>query len=187
MWRIKGRLNQVLDYIENDEKTKTEDLESVLKYATQKEKTGVSVDDEGTPVIKQLVSGVKCTPEIAFQEMRAVKKHFGKEGGTLAYHGYQSFAPGECTPEEAHEIGKQLIKELYGDEYQVVIATHLDKKNHLHNHFVINTVSRIDGIKFHRTAEDYKQMQEVSDRICREHGLSVIKGPKGRGKNYGEW
>ena len=187
MWRIKGRLNQVLDYIENDEKTKTEDLESVLKYATQKEKTGVSVDDEGTPVIKQLVSGVKCTPEIAFQEMRAVKKHFGKEGGTLAYHGYQSFAPGECTPEEAHEIGKQLIKELYGDEYQVVIATHLDKKNHLHNHFVINTVSRIDGIKFHRTAEDYKKMQEVSDRICREHGLSVIKGPKGRGKNYGEW
>lgn len=55
LWRIKGRLNQVLDYIENDEKTKTEDLESVLKYATQKEKTGVSVDDEGTPVIKQLV------------------------------------------------------------------------------------------------------------------------------------
>ena len=70
----------------------------------------------------------------------------------------------------------------------MIVATHLDKENHLHNHFVVNTVSFADGIKYHRTRKDYHEMQTVSDELCREYGLSVIEHPQqGRGKQYGEW
>ena len=120
--------------------------------------------------------------------MIAVKKRFGKEGGVVAYHGYQSFAPNEATPEMAHEIGVRLAKVLWGEKYQVLVATHLDKENHLHNHFVVNTVSFVDGIKYHRTEKDYFDMQRESDRLCREYGLSVIENPqRGKSKHYGEW
>ena len=88
----------------------------------------------------------------------------------MAYHGYQSFAPGEATPELAHEIGLALAKKLWGEKYQVLVATHLDRENHLHNHFVLNTVSFVDGIKYHRTEQDYFDMQRESDRLCREYG-----------------
>lgn len=68
------------------------------------------------------------------------------------------------------------------------MATHLDKENHLHNHFVLNTVSFVDGIKYHRTKKDYHDMQETSDALCREYGLSVIEHPqRGKSKHYGEW
>lgn len=117
-----------------------------------------------------------------------VKGWLGKEDGTVAYHGYQSFAPGEATPEIAHEIGIKLAKQLWGEKYQVIVATHLDKSNHLHNHFVVNTVSFLDGIKYHRTGQDYRQMREVSDALCWEYGLSVIDQPElGKSKQYGEW
>ena len=117
-----------------------------------------------------------------------MKKRFGKESGTVAYHGYQSFAPGEATPEIAHEIGMKLAARLWGDRYQVIVATHLDKENHLHNHFVLNTVSFVDGIKYHRTKKDYHDMQTVSDELCREYRLSVIENPQyGKAKQYGEW
>ena len=135
----------------------------------------------------RFVSGVNCHPDTAGEEMLMVKRRFDKEGGTLAYHGYQSFAPGEATPELAHEIGIKLAQRLWGDRYQVLVATHLDKANHLHSHFVVNTVSFVDGIKYHRTKQDYKEMQRVSDELCREYNLSVIRNPKGRGKHYGEW
>lgn len=82
----------------------------------------------------------------------------------------------------------ELAQSLWGDRYQVVVATHLDKANHLHNHFVLNTVSFVDGIKYHRTAKDYHDLQAVSDALCREYGLSVIENPQpGKGKHYGEW
>ena len=136
----------------------------------------------------RFVSGINCSPATARDEMLAVKKRFGKENGTVAYHGYQSFAPGEATPELAHEIGVKLATRLWGDRYQVIVATHLDKENHLHNHFVVNTVSFADGIKYHRTRKDYHEMQAVSDELCRKYGLSVIEHPQqGRGKQYGEW
>ncbi|OKZ75765.1 MAG: hypothetical protein BHV93_00325 [Clostridiales bacterium 52_15] len=89
------------------------------------------------------MSGINCSPATARDEMLAVKKRFGKKDGTVAYHGYQSFAPGEATPELAHEIGVKLATRLWGDRYQVIIATHLDKENHLHNHFVLNTANDI--------------------------------------------
>ena len=144
-------------------------------------------NEDGTP-LHRFVSGINCSPATARDEMLAVKKRFGKKDGTVAYHGYQSFAPGEATPELAHEIGVKLATRLWGDRYQVIIATHLDKENHLHNHFVVNTVSFVDGIKYHRTKKDYHDMQTVSDELCREYRLSVIENPQyGKAKQYGEW
>lgn len=181
LWAVRGNLGVVLDYAANPEKT---DLMNLLRYATQQRKT--TVQEEGTPV-KQLVTGIHCAPATACQEMQAVKKRFGKEKGVIAYHGYQSFAPGECTPELAHEIGVKLARQLWGDRYQVLVATHLDRGNHLHSHFVINTVSYVDGKKFYRSGQDYRAMREASDALCREYGLSVIENPQpGKTKHYAE-
>lgn len=136
---------------------------------------------------KSLVYGIRCHKDTAVQDMMAVKRKFKKTDGVIAYHGYQSFAEGEVTPDTAHEIGKALAKELWGNRYQVLITTHLDKDSHIHNHFVINTVSYVDGKKYHRTKQDYYRMREVSDRLCKEYGLSVIENPKTKGKSYAEW
>ena len=116
---------------------------------------------EAEELMEQYVSGVNCAPTTAREEMIAVKKRFGKEDGIVAFHGYQSFAPGECNPAMAHEIGKKLAEELWGGQYQVLIATHLDKANHLYNHFVVNSVSFLDGKRYHRTNQDYRDMQTV--------------------------
>ena len=193
LWRITGRIGKVVDYATNPEKTENpafdgEDISAVISYAMQQEKTGgYLISDEGEDILRQFVSGINCCPSTAVSEMIAVKRHFGKEGGTTAYHGYQSFAPGEATPEMAHEIALKLAKQLWGERYQVVVATHLDKANYLHSHFVLNTVSFVDGKKFHRTAQDYRDMQIVSDDLCKEYGLSVVKRPEGKSKSYGEW
>lgn len=193
IWRVKGWLGKLVIYVENPGKTtnpksvKAEGLEDVLRYAVNSSKTQKS-DDEDAEILHSFVSGINCHPSTARQEMSAVKKRFGKEGGVVAYHGYQSFAPGEATPEIAHEIGVKLAQELWGNGYQVIVATHLDKQNHLHSHFVVNTVSFTNGIRYHRTAKDYHDMQTVSDRLCREYGLSVIENPQyGQSKHYGEW
>lgn len=179
-------------------------LSDVIAYAVQEEKTrcrergksaaqnGMDMEDEiadeGEPVLQQYVSGINCTPSTARFEMLAVKKRFGKDEGIMAFHGYQSFAPGECTPAMAHEIGRKLAEELWGGRFQVLVATHLDKAHHLHNHFVVNSVSFADGLRYHRTNQDYRDMRRVSDRLCREYGLSVIEHPRKRvSKHYGEW
>ena len=102
--------------------------------------------------------------------------------------GISLFAPGECTPAMAHEIGVRLARELWGERFQVLVATHLDKAHHLHNHFVVNSVSYADGKRYHRTNQDYRDMRSVSDRLCREYGLFVIEHPHpGMSKQYGEW
>ena len=200
IWRIKGWLGKVVIYVENPDKTENpafyekqemtdrqaQGLSDVIDYAVNSEKTQTA--DEATEVMQQFVSGVNCHPATAREEMIAVKKRFGKEDGTVAYHGFQSFAPGEATPEMAHEIGVRLAQQLWGDKYQVIVATHLDKDSHLHNHFVVNTVSFLDGLKYHRTEKDYYEMQKASDAICREYGLSVIENPqRGKSRQYGEW
>ena len=190
IWRVKGWLGKVVIYVENPDKTdnpafyekrdmsdrQVQGLSDVIDYAVNNEKTQTT--DEAADVVQQFVSGVNCHPGTAREEMLAVKRQFGKEDGIVAYHGYQSFAPGEATPELAHEIGVKLAKQLWGEKYQVIVATHLDKSNHLHNHFVVNTVSFLDGIKYHRTGQDYRQMRETSDALCREYGLSVIDQPE---------
>lgn len=192
IWRVHGRIGKVLDYVENAEKTTAVssgdgDLSDVIDYAIQQRKTSQTQVRDGEEVVQRFVSGINCHPNTAKMEMQKIKKFYGKEDGVIAYHGYQSFAPGEATPEIAHEIGIKLAQQLWGDRYQVLVATHLDRANHLHSHFVINTVSFVDGIKYHRTKEDYQEMRRVSDALCREYGLTVIRNSKGRGMTYNEW
>ena len=192
IWRVHGRIGKVLDYVENAEKTTAVsggdgDLSDVIDYAIQQRKTSQTQVRDGAEVVQRFVFGINCHPNTAKMEMQKIKKFYGKEDGVIAYHGYQSFAPGEATPEIAHEIGIKLAQQLWGDRYQVLVATHLDRANHLHSHFVINTVSFVDGIKYHRTKEDYQEMRRVSDTLCREYGLTVIRNSKGRGMTYNEW
>jgi hypothetical protein len=191
LWRVKGYIGKVVMYAINPEKTS-----EPVSYQTAAKGAGAEdtlsgivsyVERDEATNLKSLVYGIKCHKDTAVQDMMAVKRKFEKTDGVIAYHGYQSFAEGEVTPDKAHEIGKALAKELWGNRYQVLITTHLDKDSHIHNHFVINTVSYLDGKKFFRSNKDYYQMREVSDRLCKEHGLSVIKNPKAKGKSYAEW
>ena len=200
IWRVNGWLGKVVIYVENPDKTTnpgffrnkvqspecSQGLDGVIAYAVNSRKTEQHRED--ADILERFVSGVNCHPATARAEMLAVKKRFGKEDGTIAYHGYQSFAPGEATPEIAHKIGMELAQRLWGNRYQVVVATHLDKANHLHNHFVLNTVSFVDGKKYFRSVKDYHELQATSDALCREYGLSVIENPQpGKSKHYGEW
>lgn len=178
IWRVKGWLGKVVVYVENPDKTTNpkfftdkdmaeqdgQELSDVIRYAVNSRKTQ-KADNEDCAVVHRFVSGINCSPSTARDEMLAVKKRFGKESGTVAYHGYQSFAPGEATPEMAHEIGMKLAARLWGDRYQVIVVTHLDKENHLHNHFVLNTVSFVDGIKYHRTKKDYHDAEQNGLRL----------------------
>lgn len=191
LWRVKGYIGKVVMYAINPEKTS-----EPVSYQTDAKGAGAEdtlsgivsyVERDEATNLKSLVYGIKCHKDTAVQDMMAVKRKFEKTDGVIAYHGYQSFAEGEVTPGKAHEIGKALAKELWGKRYQVLITTHLDKDSHIHNHFVINTVSYVDGKKYHRTKQDYYNMREVSDRLCKEYGLSVIRNPKAKGKSYAEW
>lgn len=181
IWRIKGRADSAIDYASDITKTRFTDSErqalaDVIEYAANEDKTENRI----------FVSGVNCSTLYAKDQFNTTKKRFGKDGGTVAFHAYQSFAEGEATPKEAHDIGIALANELWGDSFQVVIATHLNTKC-LHNHFVINSVSFKDGKRFHSTAESYRQMREVSDRLCKEYGLSIVAEPKSRGKSYRQY
>ena len=182
IWAVKGEVGHVLRYVQNEEKTdlamQSGDLAAALQYIGQPEKTEM----------QRYVSGVNCDPQSARECMEQVKARYCKSGGTVAFHAYQSFAPGEVTPELAHQIGVQLANELWGDRFQVVVATHLDKETHIHNHFVVNSVSFVDGKRFHSDAKFLHRMREVSDRLCRENSLSVVQNPwQGKAKHYAEY
>ena len=98
---------------------------------------------------------------------------YRKENGILAFHAYQSFNEGEVTPKIAHEIGVKLANEMWGDRFQVVVSTHLNTE-HLHNHFVINSVSFKDGKKYYSNLTNTALLRKTSDEICEEYGLSVL-------------
>jgi len=168
----------VVDYATNPDKTGNPEhlpgsgktdmtaLWDVMAYATRPSATEQ----------KYYVTGINCVPEIARQQMTLTKMRYGKEGGIVAFHAYQSFAPGEVTPQKAHAIGKELARCLWGSRFEVVVATHLDKK-HIHCHFVINSVSFKDGKRYNDCKASYREFREMSDQICREQRLSVIKNP----------
>lgn len=113
-------------------------------------------------------------PDTAFYEMKNVKKQFFKTGGIECFHAIQSFAEKEVTPEQAHEIGIKLAEELWEDRFQVIVSTHLNTDN-IHTHFVLNSVSFLDGKRFCNTKKDYATMRKTSDRLCEDYGLSVLK------------
>ena len=185
IWDVKDRLDRVIDYATNPGKTENLDfpdavfqgLRDVLDYTQEDLKTE-----------KQFyVTGINCDPATAYEQMSRTKLQFQKTDGILAFHSYQAFAPGEATPETAHAIGVKLANELWGGRFEVVVSTHLDK-HHLHNHFVLNSVSFMDGKRYYDNNTTYALMRQTSDRLCREYSLSVIENPKrGKSKHYAEW
>lgn len=171
-WPVKGSLKDVVKYAENPDKSTNpkyldKDLAAALKYIANSDKTD-----------RQLfVSGINCPTVRAYEQMTATKQRFGKLGGNVAYHGYQSFKSGEVTPEEAHEIGIKSAKKMWGNDYEIVVATHLNTDN-IHNHIVVNSVSFKTGRKFENHISDHIRFREISDEICKEYNKSVIEGAK---------
>ena len=178
IWAVKDDLRRVLNYIENPDKTKEEQsdgLKEVLAYTTQGYKTNE----------KEYITGINCEPSTSLKQMMNTKLSYNKMDGRLAFHAVQSFKPGEVTPEECHSLGVQLAKQMWGDRFEVVVSTHLDK-DHLHNHFVVNSVSWVDGKKFTNCKKDYQKFKQISDQLCRDNHLSIIQKPD-KGKQYAEW
>ena len=179
IWAVKDDLRRVLNYIENPDKTKEElsdGLKEVLAYTTQGYKTNE----------KEYITGINCEPSTSLKQMINTKLSYNKMDGRLAYHAVQSFKPGEVTPEECHSLGVQLAKQMWGNRFEVVVSTHLDK-DHLHNHFVVNSVSWVDGMKYDNRKKDIDHFRKLNDAICKQHGLNVIEKPEGKAMNYGEW
>ena len=146
IWKIKNRFDNVIDYVSNKDKTDN----------------------------KKYVSGINCLPETAFKEMSIVKKQYNKTNGILGFHAYQSFKGYEVTSDEAHEIGIRLAEELWGDRFQVIVATHTNTKN-VHNHFFINSVSFVDGKKYYDNKVNYAIMRRASDDLCKEYELQTLE------------
>lgn len=174
IWKVQKRIDKVISYTTNEEKTKNnnseyginnfDDIKQVMNYATNPDKTE-----------KQFfTTGINCAVKEADKQMQFVKIIYGKENGILAFHAYQSFNEGEVTPEIAHEIGVKLANEMWGDRFQVVVSTHLNTK-HFHNHFVINSVSFKDGKKYYSNLTNTALLRKTSDEICEEYGLSVLR------------
>ena len=155
---IKVNLKKALDYIENPDKT----------------------DD------KMFVSSYGCSYETADIEFQMLLDQAFKKGNNLAHHLIQAFEPGETTPEQVHEIGRQLADEVLGGKYPYVITTHIDK-GHLHNHIIFCAVDMANQRKYISNKQSYAYIRRTSDRLCRENGLSVVKPGKDKGKSYAEW
>ena len=184
IWDVSDNLKRVLDYISNPDKTKTPN-ESDYHYNGLKQAISYTTQDSKTE--KQLyVSGINCSMATAFQDMMITKKAFQKTDGILAYHAYQSFVPGEVDAEVAHQIGIELAEAMWGERFEVLVSTHLDQE-HYHNHFVINSVSFKDGLKYYDNKENYKKLRKLSDDLCRKYHLSVIENPKKKAMHYAEW
>ena len=157
--------------------TKTHPIKSTLKaaidYICNPDKT------DG----KLLVSSFGCAAETADIEFEWTRRHAIDKGTHLGRHLIQAFEPGEVSAEEAHEIGMQLAKEILGGKYEFVLTTHIDK-GHIHNHLIFNAVSFTDHKHYHSNKHSYHEIRRASDRLCREHGLSVIVPGQDKGKSY---
>ncbi len=152
-------------------------LRQAIDYITNPVKTGEQL----------LTDYVRCDPGHAAQQMMDTKRTLGKTAGRQCYHIIQSFKPDEITPELAHEIARQFAAEHLSG-YEAVIATHVDKA-HIHSHIVFNSVNAVTGKMYHSTRENYyQQIRRISDRLCRENGLSIIlQGENTKSISYIEW
>ena len=159
---IRGTLSKALAYISNPDKTED----------------------------KLLISTYGCASETAAQEFEWTRKIAEQKGmkpvRIIARHVIQSFDVGEVTPELAHEIGKQFADEILGGKYEYVLTTHTDK-NHVHNHLIFNAVDFVDHHAYKSYKKIYYDMREVSDRLCKENGLSVIPPSQNKGMDYKEY
>lgn len=175
---VRNHLKRCLDYTANPEKTEVEiDLQKVLAYTENGDKTEHQL----------FVTGFNCDSANAYGQMQSTKRRYRKmnPGHVQGYHVIQSFAPGEVTPQRAHEIGCEFARRAFADRYEVTVSTHLNT-GALHNHIVFNSVSFADGKMFRNDFRGYFQgIRAVSDQLCREYGISVIN-PKQKGKAYAE-
>ena len=156
-----------------------ENLRSILGEAMNRDRTEQDL----------FQSALGCTLASSFADMLTVKKQWRKLGGVEGYHLVQSFAPGEATPELAHQIGLELAQRLLGGEFQAVVSTHLNTRC-VHNHIVWNSVSLTDGRKYRSNEKSYyTQVRRISDELCRKYGLSLIQpGRTGQpGRPYAQW
>ena len=156
---IKSTLSKALDYIENPDKT------------------------DG----KMLISSFGCSYETADIEFGYTLSQALDKGSNLAFHLIQSFAPGEVDYEKAHEIGKQLADAVTKGQHEYVVTTHIDK-GHIHNHVIFCAVNFVDHHKYNSNKRSYYGIRNMSDKLCRENGLSVVVPGKGsKGKSYAEY
>ncbi len=171
---IRNCLSFTCSYIMNMDKTQ---LSKTEEYITNEEKT----------LNRKFVSTFNCGSQNPSADMLMTKKLYGKQNRKVAgYHVIQSFAPGEVTPELAHEIGCKLVENSIADSYETVVTTHVNK-GHLHNHVLFNSVSFQNGKMYCNRLKDYfKDIRGVSDSLCKQYGLSVVK-PSTKGKHYAMW
>lgn len=174
---IKARLDERINYAITADKTKA--LVDKIDYAINESKTEHAL----------YASAVNCdSVETAYDEMNEVKIRYRKTDYVIGYTFIQSFSPQEkITPLQAHDIGVRLAQEFFGDRFQVVVGTHIDKA-HLHNHFVINSVSYIDGKKYLNKLHYLNDIRAISDRLCAERGLSIVTPNKRNSTEpYSDW
>ena len=180
IWDVKSHLSQLIAYVANVEKTiekfDDETLQALVSYG---------IDDLKTEE-RKLVTPINCTVENAPSEMARLNSMSKSKSDTVAYHAYQSFARGEMDAETAHQIGIRLANELWGDQaFLVVVATHVNTGT-IHTHFAIGATSH-NLVRYNDCTTTYLKMREVSDRLCKEYGLSVIKNPqRGKTRHIGE-
>ena len=168
IWSIKNNLKQSINYIINPEKTINEDYGKIENY------NYLELDKEYNFKLEKThyVSCLNCDEDDPYSDMIFTKDIFDKKDGILAYHGYQSFKEGEVTADIAHEIGVKFAEEMFKD-YEVVVATH-QNTNHIHNHFIINSVSFKNGKKYNNNRTNLAKLRHISDSLCAEYGLNVL-------------
>ena len=143
-------------------------MKTVLGYVSQEKKT-VRED-------RRYVTGINCSPQTSYEEMRLTKQLYGKTDGRQYYHLVQSFPKGyDITPEKAHQIACEFAERAFG-KYECVVATHIDRE-HIHSHIVFNSVSIMDGKKYHSNLDSVKELMNLSDEICRRHNVHVLDDP----------
>ena len=177
IWNVRSHLKQLVDYVGDLEKSSENLSEETIK----------ALVEYGVDVLKTeerlYVSTRRCEIESAAELMNYLNSLSSSKSDTVAYHAVQSFKRGEVAPHVAHEIGVRLAKELWSD-FPVIISTHTNTET-VHNHFAFPATA-FNGSRYHDCKETYRKIREVSDRLCREYGLSVIEKPQGKGRHIGE-
>lgn len=178
IWSIKNNLKQSINYIINPEKTINKDYgKESYNYL---EITSNEYNFKNEKVC--YVSSLNCSERNPYEDMKFTKEQYGKTDGILAFHGYQSFKENEVSADIAHEIGVKFAEEMFKD-YEVVVSTH-QNTNHIHNHFIINSVSFKTGKKYNNNRTNLAKLRNISDTLCAEYGLSVLEEDIGYKSTY---
>ena len=177
LWPINSRLGHVIDYIEDPNKTlKSNSQYNESDYQALKDVIGYVKNGDKTEQ-EYFCVGINCNSTTARDQFITVKQHYGKCDGIQAYHGYMSFKEQNITPELAQKIGMEFAQRMWGDRFQVVVTTHLNTE-HLHCHFVVNSVSFKDGKRLHGDEKAWFIFHKIADEICKKYELSTIDNPQ---------